>query len=298
MFQFSRRTLWIIMFVTIPLIVFLDSLGRDAGDASASLSSSRDQAWSMDGLSLEPRGRLQWLDLSGSDEIRISVISDLQPANSLGLISPDAFQQVVQGGRHVVTIVNPVNVSSVRSSLEIIQSWLPANANSEILVSGPYSDRLAEQIEPFIDSWQGSGEPISITPVPALTRLSSPQWGTSDQLAFLVWISILQQRLAGLSIQTSWDHRSDISVVTFNSTLAPDVLGPVTTAELEPVLAAYVRSANQRERRQEQLHRYAVTAVVYGLSFDYFINQPQRLAALTLSQINTMREVSRAQIQR
>jgi predicted Zn-dependent peptidase len=109
-------------------------------------------------------------------------------------------------------------------------------------------------------------------------------------------VSILKQRLTGYDIQMAWDHRRTDSVVSFNSTMTEDAFYPVSLEEFEPIQLAFSESASVRERSQSQVHRYLLTAVLYGLPFNFFVEQPSRLAAIKLEDVNRMMEFSFEQI--
>jgi predicted Zn-dependent peptidase len=70
----------------------------------------------------------------------------------------------------------------------------------------------------------------------------------------------------------------------------------VTQAEFANVVDVYMAAANQRQREITQLHRYAVNASVYGLPFQFFVQQPERLQAVTLVDVNRFREQTLEQI--
>jgi len=287
MFHFSRRTLWIIVYITIPLIFVLNQLGPDSDDAP---SGPERQIWSLDRIEFQRDDRLWTVELPDSRTLRLTVIQDRIPAESMTLPDADAIRTSRQGGRFLVTVVNPADRDALETSVDFLQQWLPDGDRRDLVVSGPLTDDVRAEVRRLLTPLQGAGVDNQITPLPTLTRLTSPPMGSQRQLAFLLWVGVLQQRLNGYDPEVRWDHRGRPSEVLINQTLTPGVMKPVTQAELEPVLAAYQSAAEQRDRSGEQIHRYLVTTAVYGLPLNFLLTQPERLASVTLNDVNDQRE--------
>jgi hypothetical protein len=295
MFHFQRRTLWIIIYVTIPLIIILNNLGGEDVPPPAVVSQNPVGLWSLDQVKVNQRDNLSWLVLPGASTLELTVVLDEIPSSQISVQNPEAFNRYFQGGKFVVTVSNPVNEAALTESLRFLMQWLPPNI-SAIVMSGPYRPEWAELVGERLSMTSGQGVDISFAAIKGLAKLESPAMSSPDQLAFLITVSILKQRMAGYDIQMTWDHRRSSSFVTFNSTLAEDIFYPVSEDEFEPVHQAFVQSASVRERSQSQLHRYALTAVVYGLPFSFFVEQPERIAAVKIEDVNKMMEFALEQI--
>lgn len=299
MFQFKRRTLWIIIYVTIPLIFILNQLGPTEEGAEPGLFSSTPQTqWSLDDISAQCNEAYEQctIALDNSDEVFVSAVVDRLPISAVDVpasVEPSTYEQ---GGKFVVTVRAANRRRAQRELLAFLRDWIPSDAQRDWVVTGDIS--IDEARDWRLNANEGEGKSvISTRPIgPALTVINTPSVGHPDQLAYLIWMEILKQRLAGYSVQMTWDHRQQQSRVLINQTVVNEADAPVTPAELEPVLAAYLDSANQRLRSQEQIHRYLTTAVVYQIPFEYFIEQPERLQAITLEAVNEMREDTLAQI--
>ncbi|GGX42105.1 hypothetical protein [Saccharospirillum salsuginis] len=287
MFHFSRRTLWIIIYITIPLIFVLNQLGPDSDEAP---SGPERLIWSLDRIEFQRDDHLWTVELPDSRTVRLTVIQDRIPAESMTLPDAEAIRTSRQGGRFLVTVVNPTDRRALETSVDFLQQWLPDGDRRDLVLSGPLTADLRAEARRLTAPLAGTGVDNQVAPQPALTRLTSPPMGSQRQLAFLLWVGVLQQRLSGYEPEVRWDHRGRPSEVLINQTLAPEALGPVTEAELEPVLAAYQSAAEQRERSGEQIHRYLVTTAVYGLPLDFLLTQPERLASITLTDVNEQRE--------
>lgn len=291
MFHFSRRTLWLIIFVTIPLIVVLNRVGQEEGAVSEVVEP---QSWSLDDLAVQTDerapGRTFWaVDLDGARQLRLTITQDLIPTEQLDIAIDAAVSTSRQGGQFQVTVVNPADTAALEASVDFLQGWLPDGDSRSVVLSGDLDDDRMAVAGRLLGPLSGEGMANQVAPQPSLGRLRSPPMGTNEQLAFLLWIGVLQQRLNGYDPQVRWDHRAAASQVLINQTLSTDLFVPVTDEELEPIRAAYTASAEQRSRSAEQIHRYLVTSAVYDLPPDFLVSQQQRLAAITLEGVNAAR---------
>lgn len=294
MFHFSRRTLWLIIFVTIPLIVVLNLVGQDEEATSQVVES---QAWSLDELAVETDeqapGRTLWtVDLDQARQLRLTIAQDQIPSEQLDIAIEAAIRTSRQGGRFLVTVVNPADTNALETSVDFLRTWLPDGDDRAVILSGDLDDERVALASSMLETLQGSGIENQVAPQPSLGRLESPPMGTREQLAFLLWVGVLQQRLSGYDPQIRWDHQAATSQVLINQTLSAEEFSPVTAAELEPVRAAYTASAEQRSRSAEQIHRYLVTSAVYDLPPDFLVSQQQRLSEITLEDVNAARAYS------
>lgn len=289
MFNFSRRTLWIIIYVTIPLIFALNQLG---GEPDASSDAVEAQRWSLDELDFEQAGNRWQVNLPQSEQLRLSIIQSAAPAQALPLSDSSGLRLARQGGQFVVTIVNPARLQLLETSIDFLVDWLPDGADRRIVVSGPLNDEWLAALAPLDGRLQGEISAEEVQPAAAVSRLTAPPMGSDEQLAFLIWIDVLEQRLGGYQPEVRWDHRAQRSQVLFNQSLAPALFTPVTAAELEPVLSAYQNAAAQRRRQADQIHRYLVTTAVYQLPLDFLLRQPERLAQVNLAAVNQQRQHS------
>lgn len=290
MFHFSRRSLWIVIYISIALIFVLHQTGDD-GAPTQEPAPARSQ-WSLDGIEFTQRDSLWSVDLAGADHISLTVAQPMVPTGAVGADLADAMRTSRQGGQFLVTATNPADFDALTASVDFLVDWLPDGAPRQVIVSGPLSTEILEQAERLLGSLHGAGTPNHVSPQPALGRLSSPPMGSERQLAFLLWVGVLQQRLSGYQPEIRWDHRGGVSEVLFNQTLGPELFVPVTEDELAPVLSAYQASAQQRQRSAQQIHRYLVTSAVYRLPDDFLLDQPRRLDRVTLADVNQQRERS------
>lgn len=282
MFHFSRRTLWIIIYITIPLIFVLNQLGGESEPAAGEAPPER---WSLDDLQFEHSGNRWLVDLPEAGQARLTVVQDRAPVGVA-----EGAQVSQQGGLYLVTVSNPARLDLLETSIDFLVDWLPDGDQRQLVLSGPLDDDWRAALAPLDGTLNGAGQAADVPSSAAVARLTAPPMHSDDQLAFLIWIAVLEQRLGGYQREVRWDHSGERSQVLFNQTLSPRLFALVTEAELEPVLAAYRQSANQRRRQADQIHRYLVTTAVYELPLDFLLRQPQRLAEVDLAAVNQQRQ--------
>lgn len=295
MFHFSRRSLWIIIYITIPLIIVLNSLGPD--EPVSESSTIAEPLWSLDQVTLECESNVCVMVLDDAKSVRVSLISSMMPDARLDI--PDGIRLTIsqQGGYFVANAEVVAGLSQLKSLTTFLQQWMPYTSNVRIVATGSLSDAMKTQLMSIIPGLSGTGVPHQIAEVTGLGLLRSPSLGSQSQLPFLLWVEILKNRLAGYQVEVKWDHRRENSYVVFSTTLSSDVFYPVESEEFELVRTIYMQSAQSRDRSSQQIHRYAVTSALYGIPFGFFVNQPERLEQVSLQSINQMREFSLEQIQ-
>ena len=298
MFHFKRRTLWIIIYITIPLILILNSLGPEPDEATAvdPQSENADLRWSMTELAPDCARDCR-LVLQGADFVRVSALVSSVPAGAAQVPPGIDMSFSQRAGYAVVSLAFAPTEAREAQVIEFLRVLLPQNSSPRWVASGAVSDSFWTALHSVEENSTGAGRPVTLPEPSALTVLQAPEFGTSEQLAYLLWIEVLKQRLAGYQVTVTWDHRRAASLILMNTTLSADVLYPVTDAEWQPVKDAYLSAAAQTERSAEQIHRYLVTSVLYDVPFEFFVRQSARLQQVTLSDINQSRENTLAQIQ-
>lgn len=299
MFHFKRRTLWIIIYLSIPLIFILNQLGPDSETIEQEPASVQ-QTWSMDDVVAECDSTLRFclLSLDGAERVSVSAILSQMPVDNVEIPATAILNSYLQRGSFIVNLDSDPSRKSRKAATEFLEQWLPNESWIWWVVSGDLTLNEAKAWLPDPRDFNAGAIPVVIESANSLSVLTSPPIGHPDQLSFLMWIEVLKQRLDGYSVRVTWDHRREESLILINQTLAADSFGDVSEGELAPILSAYQASAQQRDRNQSQLHRYMVTAMNYTVPFDYFIDQPERLAEVTLESVNRMREFSFEQIQK
>jgi hypothetical protein len=296
MFHFKRRTLWIIIYVTIPLIFVLNSLGPSP-DVKHDLEKAPEFVlWSLDEVSTQCSQNKCLLPLEGAEKIVVSAILANAPVKSIEIPAEFEFTTYWLGGKVIGQVKTLNQVSAFKDIQTFYRQWVPREASVQWVISGDLDESDLVALLPLNIVYGNTGVPYEVKEPIALTRLVSPKIGSDDQVAFLMWVEILKRRLAGYDVQVRWDHRAPTSWVVFNTTITTDSKNAVTQSEFQDVMDVYLAAANQRQRELDQLHRYAVNALIYELPFQFFVQQPERLKAVTLNDVNRIREQTLEQI--
>ena len=296
MFHFKRRTLWIIIYITIPLIFVLNSLGPNP-DVKQDLEKAPEFVlWSLDEVSTQCSQNKCLLRLEGAEKVVVSALLTDAPVKSIEIPAEFEFTTYWLGGKVIGQVKTLNQESGFKDIQAFYRQWVPREANVQWVVSGDLNETDLEALLPLNSEYGNTGVPYEVKEAIGLTRLVSPKIGSEDQVAFLMWVEILKRRLAGYDVQVRWDHRARTSSVVFNSTITTDSKNAVTQSEFQDVMDVYLAVANQRQRELDQLHRYAVNALIYELPFQFFVQQPERLKAVTLNDVNRIREQTLEQI--
>lgn len=166
MFHFSRRTLWLIIFVTIPLIVVLNLVGQDEEATSQVVES---QTWSLDELAVETDeqapGRTLWtVDLDQARQLRLTIAQDQIPSEQLDIAIEAAIRTSRQGGRFLVTVVNPADTSALETSVDFLRTWLPDGDDRAVILSGDLDDERIALASSLLEPLQGRVWRIRLPP--------------------------------------------------------------------------------------------------------------------------------------
>ncbi|TXR51840.1 hypothetical protein [Reinekea thalattae] len=323
MFHFKRRTLWIIMYITIPLIALLNSLGPDESaqndaektqaasptESTQSIASTTEptnsaitepvmaDSWRLSELAFDCLNSVCPVYLPGAAEFYVTVISDQVPVERVDVPTQLQVSATGQAGWFVIRVKSPAGDEAIEQARLFLQQWLPANATMKLVLSGDIDSAIVEHWSSLKSELNASGAPYRAAVQALPTSIASPTLGSEQQLAFLLWSEVLKQRLAKQQIELHWDHRAKPSFLILSAPVDPADLKPVDNSELAPILSAYIDQAQLPQRSAEQIHRYAVSAVLHQLPLSYFAEQGERLNAITLPSINRARDYFIEQIQ-
>ncbi|MEJ2041685.1 MAG: hypothetical protein P8X74_00645 [Reinekea sp.] len=298
MFHFRRSTLWIIIYITIPLVAVLNAIGPKNDTPEYKPELDVIDIWSLDQVEFGCEGRLCQLSLPGAKQFRFSILLDRVPTRSVPVPDNVSLSVSRQGGYFIVSVSATAQASAIDGVSDFLETFLPALGESKMVLSADKTMHGIDRLVKAVDEAQGDSVDNKVSQPSALTRLAAPSFGHPDQLPFLLWVEVLKQRLPGYQIEVRWDHRQATSYVLINTTVANELYAPVSEQEFATVHEAYQKAAAQRMRSASQLHRYAVTASVYQLPFEYFVRQPERLDRIRLADVEQMREFSLEQIQK
>ncbi|WLD58270.1 hypothetical protein NFC81_00410 [Salinispirillum sp. LH 10-3-1] len=280
---FSRRNMWILIFVLIPLIYVLNEMG---GEETTSNNAEPLQTLFDMGQVPVQRERISgqpvwWAALPGSGVVEIGVLEPRLPTARIPIPDSKDLVTTARNDKFIVYLRSPVEQAALEVSLDFLTEWLPPpSPDTTYVLVGDLNAALTEQLVTILSRSRGPAIPFVAQPRAAITRLTSPPTGTQDQLAFVMAVELLRDRLDGYDIQLSWDHRGERSIALINSSLIPEHRQVPSQAEFERVQAAFLDQAYRTERSVQQISRYMMTMAAFGLSTDYMATQTTRTRTL------------------
>lgn len=280
---FSRRNLWILIFILIPLIYVLNEMGPD--DSVPSHAEPLQTAFDI-GHVVVQRERMSgqpvwWTALPGSGVVEIGVLEPRLPTARIPIPDSQDLVTTARNDQFIVYLRSPVEQAALEVSLDFLTEWLPPpSPTTTYVLAGDLNAALTEQLVAILTRSRGPSIAFVAQPRAAITRLTSPPTGTQDQLAFVMAAELLRARLAGYDIQLSWDHRGERSIALINSSLLPEHREVPSQAEFERVQMAFLEQAYRTERSVQQISRYMMTMAAFGLETDYMATQTTRTRTL------------------
>lgn len=276
MFHFRRRTLWIIIYLTIPLIFILNQLGPGSSDDEQSANETALVCTAEQCLLPSP---------SDFEFVLVSGLLPLVPVSSVPV--PEGVSLEVETRHHRLIARFTLGPDSAEVFFTFLQAWLPAGSDPVWAVTAKDPKAWGERLAIV----EGQGMAVDI-PGTSLEdgQLTIPPVGTVEGLAFQLWLSILQQRLqvegvARLRVDTRPYPGRVLGLVE----LSESHLQPISEAEWQGAHDAWMDIALQPLTPRQQ-HRYAEQALLFQQSLSKLLERDQRLQQLTLSDLQKQRE--------
>lgn len=282
---FDRRFLWLIIFIMIPLIPLLNSLGPAEAFMVSTTTEAAQTEFAAADLRVHKTAVAEvpttWSSLPGSQLVRISVLTDRQP---LARPEPPAMTDLAIEARHgylLVTLTLPLTTSALEAGTRFLDNWLPLpNDRTRYALSGDLTPELVLEIGDYLRRADAPGAGFDPASAPAVTTLTSPLPGRLDYEAFVIATDLLRRRLGGYNAQLRWDHSERQSKALLNITLAPDQRHLPTPEQFEASLARRVTDLNRSTLTTAQIHRQLITLAAYDLPTDILTQRQSQLETL------------------
>lgn len=275
--------MWIMIFVLIPLIYVLNEMG---GEESAPSHAEPLQTLFDMGQVAVQRERIAgqpvwWAALPDSGVVEIGILEPRLPTARIPVPDSQDLATTARNNKFIVYLRSPVEQAALEVSLDFLTEWLPPpSPDTTYVLAGDLNAALTEQLVAILARSRGPAISFVAQPRAAITRLTSPPAGTQDQLAFVMAVDVLRDRLSGYDIQLDWDHRGERSIALINSSLNPEHRAVPSQAEFERVQAAFLDQAYRTERSVQQISRYMMTMAAFGLGTDFMATQTTRTRTL------------------
>jgi len=288
---FSRRTLWVVNLILIPLIYVLSQVGRgDSDDMQIEYVAptlqfpleevvfNQTQFGGMD---------LHWANLKNSQTLFFGFVLDRQPIASVEIPPLVNLNTKSEGGKLWVQIEMPNNREVIYDALVFMRDWLPMlTSENEVVIVGELDENVvANLIGNLVDN-NGAYSEFFTNPSKFVQTLEAPQIGSENFEVFFVAHLIIKSRILSNRIALAWDTKTPRRLLGVNSVMDANWLLPVTSEEFDLVMARLNKSLVEAQLSPQSIMRYLMHQAGYNLELDYFHTRALRYNQVTLPRIN------------
>ncbi len=285
--HFSRRFLWLLILLLIPLIPFLDSLGPDEvyrlPERTSQPADSFSTAQVTESTVSEVRGNVPVLRLALPDapEFRLSVVSDRQPAELPPLPQGITGESVFRYGRWVLNLVAPYDGDQLEALAEYLMWALPpATRDTRYVLSGPWSDELAGAV---IGSLVQSDAPSYRVDPPrsrGVVVYTSPYPDEPGYWSFVLAMDLLDQRLTGYRAEMQWNQQVRPAEVALTTSLLPEQRELPAPGDFGSSRERLLRAVAAEERSLNGWHQQLIWLAAYDLAPGYLAERERQVSDL------------------
>lgn len=289
--HFSRRFLWLLILLLLPLIPFLDSLGPDevyqlpeqTSEPVSSFAASR----VFDDTVSEVRGNVPVirLPLPEAPEFRLSVVSDRQPAELPPLPQGVTGESVFRYGRWVLNLVIPYDGEPLEALAEYLMEALPpATRDTGYVLSGPWTDEVASAV---VGSLVQSDAPSYRVDPPGsrgVVVYTSPYPDEPGYWSFVLAMDLLDQRLGGYRAEMHWNQQVRPAEVALTTSLLPEQRGLPDSTDFENSRRRLLRAVAAEERSLAGWHQQLIWVAAYNLAPRHLAEREQRVGTLSFDE--------------
>lgn len=223
--RFSRRFLWILIFLLLLLIPLLSRLGPDEVTGLPDREQVSDVV-EVAGLTpvTELRGNVATVRaaLPAAPVFRVTVLSAIQPLELEPLTEPLRGESFYRYGLWGLTLRAPYEATALADLADYLQFNLPpATPATRYVFSGPWSDEsIGEVAGAMILSEAPSGD-ARPRPEAAVKTFAMPAPDAAAFWRFVLAMDLLDQRLVESTVELDWDQRVRPPRVYLSASLLP-----------------------------------------------------------------------------
>ncbi|MCJ8313337.1 MAG: hypothetical protein HRU38_12805 [Saccharospirillaceae bacterium] len=288
---FSKRTLWIMNLILIPLIFVLATLGQnDSDDVAidyvapnteyllADLTFNKTQYAGLD---------LHWVNLDNSQKLYFGFVFDRQPVASIQIPPFVNVKTQAQGGQLWIQIDMPNNREVIYDALVFMKSWLPLlTSNNKVVIAGELDQKIVASLVENLMFNDGESTEFFTSATKFVQTIESPQIGSEEFEVFYVVHLILKSRILSNRINVIWDTKTQKRLLGFNSVIEPSWLLPIKNEEFDRIMSDLSESLKPAQINVDGLMRYLMHQAGYNLPPNYFHTRALRYRQVSLLQIN------------
>jgi len=282
--HFNRTSLWMIIAILFPLIAILNQSGQTPEIED---KPTTNLYFSLPELQFHRIDNSAWIELPGSGEISMSIITDSVPKNRLKIPPHQDFKVSIRNNYAITWVKIPSEQAALEVTLEFLRDWLPPiRSENLIIITGEVDRPLIKEIRNILRRSNGDSIPLVQKVDQYVSRIAVPDMGSQEQLAFLIAAEIIRQRVTGYQPKLTWDHSDHVSYLDLNTTIKPEWLALASAEEIANIRDYMVEAAAKTDRTSDQIHRYLVTQAIYDLPAEFIQQQSDLLAEVTDNSVN------------
>lgn len=289
--HFSRRFLWLLILVLLPLIPFLNSLGPDETyqlpDRTTTPAVSFSATTVVSSAQSEVRGNVPVLrlPLPEAEQFRLAVISDRQPAELPPLPDGITGESVFRYGRWVLNLTVPYEGDQLESLSEYLMWALPpATRDTRYVLTGPWTDQLAGAVVGALVQSDAPSYRVSPPRSRGIVVYSSPYPNEPDYWSFVLAMDLLDQRLSGYQAEMQWNQQVRPAEVALTTSLLPEQRDRPEQGAFTDSQQRLLRAVAVEERSLAGWHQQLIWLAAYDLSPAYLAEREQEIESLMYSE--------------
>ena len=288
---FSRRTLWVMNLILIPLIFVLAQVGQDdlvdvEADYIAPTTQYMLEDISFNQTVFNSMG-LHWVNLDNSQRLIFGFVLNRQPIASIEIPPFVSVKTQSEGGRLWVQISMPNNRDVIYDALIFMRAWLPVlTSENQIVIAGELDKSVVATLVGNLMDNDGAFSEFHSKTNRFVQTIESAQIGSENFEVFYIAQLIIKSRILNSRIHLTWDTKTQKRFLGINSVIEPSWLLPVAEGEFDQIKSNLNESLIPTRISVDSLVRYLMHQAGYNLPVNYFHTRALRYQQVSLLQIN------------
>ncbi|BCE01504.1 hypothetical protein [Marinicellulosiphila megalodicopiae] len=287
---FSKKMLWALNLVLLPLIYVLSQVGVESNDALVEDKMPTEFYNLQDVVFHKDRFNgigLHWAEFDNAQEIYFGFVINRQPIASVSIPEFVEVHTQVQGGKLWINVSMPNNRDIIYDALLFIQLWLPKLTQSdEIMIAGEVNESIVATLVENLMHNQGDFVAFFAASSNSNNIIPAPQIGDENFESFYVAYLLLLQRTQKTSVSLRWDVKGGQRFLILDGVVDAKWFSDVTFQEFDQLMSELIKNIENQKTKRSGLVRYLMHQAGYNLPVDYFQSRPLRYQQVTIQRVN------------
>ena len=288
---FSKRTLWVMNLILIPLIYVLSQVGQEDSDDDSDQIVTATSEYMLSQVQfnrvLYNDINLHWANLDNAQVLTFGFVLNRQPIASLEIPMYVNVQTQIEGGNLWVQVEMPNNREVIYDALVFMKQWLPLlTPENAIVLTGELDEKIVGNLVENLMDNQGRFSEFYASASKYVQAIEAPQIGSEDFEIFYVTQLIIKSRILSNRIELSWDTKTPKRILGVNSVIDANWLELVDQVEFDQALEKLNASLTPEPISRQSITRYLMHQAGYNLPVDYFHTRALRYQRVDISQVN------------